>query len=202
MNTAPIIGTSVPRMEGRDKVTGQARYVDDIELPDMLFGATVRSRIPRGRINKISFGAGINWEEFVIVSAKDMPGKNCITLTDDDQPCLADGVVNHPEEAILLLAHPDRHLLPKAVEAVTVEYQPLPAIFSIEESESRAQTIWGADNIFKSYLIEKGAVNSICQNAAHIFKGAYNTDAQEQLYIGNNIRTDLSDAKKCIPHCV
>jgi len=52
MNTAPIVGTSVPRMEGRDKVTGRARYVDDMELPDMLFGATVRSRIPRGRIKR------------------------------------------------------------------------------------------------------------------------------------------------------
>jgi len=51
MNTAPIVGTSVPRMEGRDKVTGRARYVDDMELPDMLFGATVRSRIPEAGSN-------------------------------------------------------------------------------------------------------------------------------------------------------
>ena len=48
----------------------------------------------------------------MIVSAKDIPGKNCISLIGDDQPCLADEFVNHPEEPILLLAHPDRHLLP------------------------------------------------------------------------------------------
>src|SRR5258708_22738598 len=151
MNTAAIVGTSVPRMEVRDKGTGQARYVDDTEPPYMLFGATVRSGIPRGRIKQISFDAGINWQEFVIVSAKDIPGKNCIALIDDDQPCLADGVVNHSEEPILLLAHPDRHLLPRAVEAVTVEYQTPPAIFSMKESESRAQTLTGPGNAFKTH---------------------------------------------------
>jgi len=117
MTNGRIVGTSVPRLEGRDKVTGQSRYVDDMELPGMLYGATVRSRIPRGKIGKITFGAGVNWNEFVIVTAKDIPGKNCIALIEEDQPCLADGTVNHPEEAIFLLAHADRHLLPKAVAA-------------------------------------------------------------------------------------
>jgi CO/xanthine dehydrogenase Mo-binding subunit len=186
MKNAPIVGTSVPRLEGRGKVTGHARYVDDMVLPGMLYGATVRSRIPRGKIKKISFGPGINWNEFVIVSAKDIPGKNCIALIEDDQPCLADGIVNHPEEPLLLLAHADRHLLPKAVEAVSVEYDPLPAIFSIEESESLRQIIWGTDNIFKSYLIEKGDIDSVWQNADHIVEAEYTTGAQEQLYIENN----------------
>jgi CO/xanthine dehydrogenase Mo-binding subunit len=186
MKNAPIVGTSVPRMEGRGKVTGHARYVDDMVLSGMLYGATVRSRISRGKIKKLTFGPGIPWNEFVIVSAKDIPGKNCIALIEDDQPCLADGVVNHPEEPLLLLAHPDRHLLPKAVDAVSVEYDPLPAIFSIEESESLHQIIWGADNIFKSYLIEKGDVDSVWQNADHIVEAEYTTGAQEQLYIENN----------------
>ena len=89
MNSNSIVGKSVPRKEGRDKVTGRSQYVDDMVLPKMLFGATVRSQIPRGRIVKITFGPGIPWDEFVIVSAKDIPGKNCIALIGDDQPCLA-----------------------------------------------------------------------------------------------------------------
>jgi CO/xanthine dehydrogenase Mo-binding subunit len=184
--TDRIVGTSVPRLEGRDKVTGQARYVDDMSLPGMLFGATVRSRIPRGKIKSITFGPGVDWNEFVIVSAKDIPGKNCIALILEDQPCLADGVVNHPEEPILLLAHPDRHLLPKAVEAVSIEYALLPAIFTMEESESLRELIWGADNVFKRYLIEKGDVDSVWAKAGHIVEAEYTTGAQEQLYIENN----------------
>lgn len=186
MNSDRIVGNSVPRKEGRDKVTGRSQYVDDMVLPNMLFGATVRSQIPRGRIKKITFGPGVSWDEFVIVSAEDIPGKNCISLIEDDQPCLASEFVNHPEEPILLLAHPNRYLLSKAVEAVSVEYDPLPAIFTIEESERRAEIIWGEDNIFKTYLIEKGDVDGVWEKAAYIVEGEYTTGAQEQLYIENN----------------
>jgi CO/xanthine dehydrogenase Mo-binding subunit len=185
MSTERIVGTSVPRKEGRDKVTGRARYVDDIVLPGMLYGATVRSSIPRGKIKKITFGPGVAWDEFVIVSAMDIPGQNCIALIVDDQPCLADEVVNHPEEPILLLAHANRYLLRKAVEAITIEYEPLPAIFTMEESERLAQVIWGTDNTFKKYLIEKGDVDSIWAKADYIVEGEYTTGAQEQLYIEN-----------------
>ncbi|MGA8606372.1 MAG: xanthine dehydrogenase family protein molybdopterin-binding subunit [Candidatus Sulfotelmatobacter sp.] len=186
MNSDRIVGNSVPRKEGRDKVTGRSQYVDDMVLPNMLFGATVRSQIPRGRIKKITFGPGVSWDEFVIVSAEDIPGKNCVSLIEDDQPCLASEFVNHPEEPILLLAHPNRYLLSKAVEAVSVEYDPLPAIFTIEESERRSEIIWGEDNIFKTYLIEKGDVDGVWGKAAYIVEGEYTTGAQEQLYIENN----------------
>src|SRR3984893_16957369 len=121
MSSERIVGNSVPRKEGRDKVTGRSLYVDDMVLPNMLFGATVRSEIPRGRIKNMTVGAGIAWDEFVMVSAKDIPGKNCIALIGDDQPCLASESVNHPEEPILLLAHPDRHALWKGVKAVSIE---------------------------------------------------------------------------------
>src|SRR6202166_668413 len=186
MNADPIVGKSVPRKEGRDKVTGRSQYVDDMVLPDMLFGATVRSQIPRGRIRRITFSPQINWDEFVIVAAKDIPGKNCISLISDDQPCLANEVVNHPEEPVLLLAHPDRHLLPQAVAAIAIECEPLPAIFTIEESERRSEIVWGEDNIFKTYVIEKGAVDAIWGKADYIVEGEYTTGAQEQLYIENN----------------
>ena len=186
MNRKRIVGESVPRKEGRDKVTGRSKYVDDMVLPNMLFAATVRSQIPHGRIRKISFGADIAWDEFVVVSAKDIPGRNCIALIGDDQPCLAGEFVNHPEEPILLVAHPDRHVLQKAVHAVSIEYDRLPAIFTIEESEGRSEVVWGGDNIFKTYLIEKGNVEAGWQNADYIVEGEYSTGAQEQLYIENN----------------
>jgi len=181
--TEHLIGSSTPRKEGRDKVSGRARYIDDLSFPDMLHGATVRSRIPRGKITKINFGPGIAWNEYVIVSAKDIPGKNYIALIENDQPCLADKIVNHPEEPILLLAHAERKALPKAVAAVSIDYEPLPAVLTIEESERKEHIIWGADNIFKSYRIEKGEVESAWTKADYIVEGEYFTGAQEQLYI-------------------
>ena len=60
MRNGNIVGKSVPRKEGHDKVTGRALYVDDWTLPNMLYGATVRSTIPRGKIKNIIFGCGID----------------------------------------------------------------------------------------------------------------------------------------------
>jgi CO/xanthine dehydrogenase Mo-binding subunit len=181
-----VVGVSVPRKEGPAKLTGQARYIDDLSLPGMIFGATVRSSIARGAIEEIRFGEGIPWHEFSIVTAKDIPGRNVVSLIMDDQPCLADGMVNHPEEPILLLAHPDRHALAAAVAAVKITYRPAPSIHSIEESERREVIIWGKDNIFKSYRMEKGDVDQAWKDAAWIVEGEYTTGAQEQLYIEPN----------------
>src|SRR5213075_1716868 len=127
--TAPhFIGKSVPRKEGRQKVTGAALYVDDLSFPGMLHGATVRSHVPRGRIRSISFAGDIPWDEFTIVTAKDihgegehganhggkLAGENYVALILNDQPYLADQIINHAEEPVVLLAHPDRYLVEEA----------------------------------------------------------------------------------------
>ncbi|HLW43886.1 MAG TPA: xanthine dehydrogenase family protein molybdopterin-binding subunit [Candidatus Acidoferrales bacterium] len=180
-----FFGHSVLRKEGRGKVTGRARYVDDLAFPELLHGVTVRSSIARGRIRGIRFGDGIPWSEFTIVTAADIPGKNEIALIEHDQPCLAAEAINHPEEAIVLLAHPDRYLLEEARRAVLIDVEPLPAIFSIEDSIAKRAVIFGEDNVFKAYHMEKGDVDAAWAKADVIVEGEYRTGAQEQLYIEN-----------------
>jgi len=177
------IGKPVPRKEGREKVTGAARYVDDLAFPGMIHGVTVRSSVARGKIREIRFAPGIPWNEFTIVAAKDIPGKNCVALLIEDQPCLAEQFVNHPEEPVVLLAHPDKYLLEEARRAVQIEVEPLPAIFAMEDSLARKEIIWGEDNIFKSYLVEKGNLDAAWAAAEVVVEGEYDTGAQEQLYI-------------------
>ena len=178
-----FIGKSIPRKEGREKVTGRATYVDDMVMPDMLHGVTVRSPVARGRLRGMRFAKGIPWDEFTIVSAKDIPGKNCVALILDDQPCLADQAVNHAEEPVVLLAHADQYLLEEARRAVEFDIEPLPPVFTIDDSLVKKQVIWGEDNIFKSFLVESGDVESAWGRAHLIVEGEYETGAQEQLYI-------------------
>src|SRR5438128_9570236 len=185
-----LIGKPIPRKEGRKKVTGQAFYVDDLTFPGMLHGVTVRSSIPRGRIKNISFEGEIPWDEFVIVTAKDIRdlklGENYVALVLNDQPYLADEVVNHPEEPVVLLAHQDKYLLEEARRHVSIDYEELPAIFALEESLEKKEVIWGEDNIFKKFLVDKGNVDDAWSKADFIVEGEYHTGAQEQLYIENN----------------
>jgi len=180
------IGKPVPRKEGRKKVTGQALYVDDLSFPDMLHGATVRSPAPRGRIAKISFEGDIPWDEFTIVTAKDIAGANYVALILNDQPYLAADFVNHPEEPVLLLAHRDKYILEEARRNVRIEIEPQPAIFNLDDSLAKKEIIWGEDNVFKKFLVDKGNVDEAWANADFIVEGDYETGAQEQLYIENN----------------
>jgi CO/xanthine dehydrogenase Mo-binding subunit len=179
MKMFQVVGKPVPRKEGREKVTGEAKYVDDLSFPGMLHGATVRSQVAHGRIHGIEFPPGIPWDEFTIVTANDIPGENWVALIVDDQPYLAVEFVNHPEEPIVLLAHADKYLVEKARSVVRVYIEPLPAVFKLEDSLDKG-------NIFKSFLVEKGDVDGIWAEAAHVIEGEYHTGAQEQLYIETN----------------
>jgi CO/xanthine dehydrogenase Mo-binding subunit len=181
-----FIGKPVPRKEGREKVTGRARYVDDISMEGMLYGATVRSPVPRGRIVDVRFDPEIPWDEFTIVMAGDVPGSNYVALIVDDQPYLADGVVNHTEEPVVLLAHADKYLLEEARRHVHLDIEPLPPVFTLDESIEKQEIIWGEDNVFKSFLVEKGNVDEVWAGADFIIEGEYRTGAQEQLYIETN----------------
>jgi CO/xanthine dehydrogenase Mo-binding subunit len=208
----PIIGSSPIRKEGLGKVTGRAQYVDDIVLPGMWHGATVRSTIARGRIKSIEFEPTVNWSEFFVVTAAEIPGENVIVHLTKDHPCLAAEFVNHPAEPILLIAHPDKAALRAAVEAVKIAYEEQPGVFTIEESERGAlvesdpakgdasKIIWegaahgGAANTFKTFTMRSGeeaaehdaALAQEFANADFIVEGEYRTGAQEQLYIENN----------------
>src|SRR5215831_10795111 len=181
-----FVGKSIPRKEGRKKVTGAALYVDDLKFDGMLHGVTVRSSIPRGRIKQISFPGDIPWNEFTIVAAADIPGANYVALILNDQPYLVEKMVNHPEEPIVLLAHTDKYLLEEARRHVRIEYEELPAIFSLHESLARKEIIWGEDNVFKRFLVDKGNVDEALAQADFIIEGEYETGAQEQLYIECN----------------
>ncbi len=181
-----FVGKSAPRKEGRAKVTGAALYVDDLTFPDMLHGVTVRSSIPRGRITNIEFADDLPWDQITVVTAKDIPGENYVALILNDQPFLADGVVNHPEEPILLLAHPDKYVLEEARRNVKIEYDELPAVLSLEDAVNKKEIIWGKDNVFKSFLVDKGNVDEVWETADIVVDGEYHTGAQEQLYIENN----------------
>jgi xanthine dehydrogenase molybdopterin-binding subunit B len=116
------VGASPRRREGPEKVCGLARYVDDLSIPGCLHVVTFRSTIACGRIKKISFDPVFPWRECVVARASDIPGDNYVLFFEKDQPLLADGVVRHMHEPILLIAHPDRAKAYEAMAHVKVEY--------------------------------------------------------------------------------
>jgi CO/xanthine dehydrogenase Mo-binding subunit len=172
------VGHNVPRAEGVDKVTGAARYVDDLRLPDMLHGATVRSTIPCGRIVSVERDPAFDWSGFTFVDHRDVaaPGRNVVAMIADDQPFLAVDRVRHQAEPIALLAHADRARLAEGLRHVKVTYADEPAILDFDAAATR----------LKELTIARGDLDAGFARAERVVEGTYRTGAQEQLYIEPN----------------
>src|SRR5882762_1798883 len=133
-DTTASVGRPVLRREGSDKVTGRARYTDDLVVPGAWYGKTVRSSIPRGRVRSITFDPAFDFTQVTVVSARDIPGDNVVQLIRDDQPALATSEIRHREEPILLIAAPDRETLAAAERAIRIEYETLEPVFDIDRA--------------------------------------------------------------------
>jgi CO/xanthine dehydrogenase Mo-binding subunit len=175
----------VIRREGIDKLLGRAVYVDDVVMDGCLWGATVRSPSPRGVIQEIRFGEGVDWSEFVVVDHRDIPGQNHLKLLETDQPVLASDYVRHIHEPVLLLAHPSRELLRRAVAAVEIVVAPEPPALDFRAEPPPEQIQFGDDNVLSRLLIDKGDVDAAMAGAATVVEGTYETGAQEHVYLEN-----------------
>ena len=166
------VGRNVLRKEGAEKVTGAARYVDDLTFPNLLHARTVRSTIPSGDILDVRMN--FNTDGFTVVDYRDVPGRNIVALIDDDQPYLAERAVRHVAEPIALLAHEDRDALFAA--DVQISYRP-----SLPVYDPAASPI-----TFKTITIEKGRLEEGFAAAHTVVEGEYRAGHQEQLYIEPN----------------
>lgn len=171
------------RRDAEAKVFGKALYVDDLQPKDLLYGATLRTQLPGGRIGSLRLSTEWDWSDFVLVTAKDIPGKNAVKLLDDDQPILIDKVYRHSGEAALLLAHADPACIWAALEHITLEEAigPKP-VWEIDASlVSEAPII--PDNTYTDYSIVKGDSAKGESSSKHIVELRLETSSQEQLYI-------------------
>src|SRR6266536_474988 len=171
------VGRSVPRREGGDKVTGRARYTDDLVVAGAWYGRTIRSTIARGRIRSIALDPAFDWSRVVVVTAADIPGDNVVQLIRDDQPVLAPlgGEIRHREEPILLLAAADRATLEDAAGHIRIQYEAAEPIYALEQ----------ATEVFSTVEIRKGEVLEDLKGGedVEVVERTFRVGLQEQLYI-------------------
>jgi len=166
------VGRNVLRKDGLEKVTGAAKYIDDLSFPGLLYARTIRSTIPSGGIAGVALD--FDTAGFTIVDHRDIPGRNIVALIDDDQPCLAERTVRHVAEPVLVLAHSDRRLL--AAADVRIDYRPTTPNYDPAASAVS----------FKSIAIDKGTLDAGFSSADIVIEGEYRVGSQEQLYIEPN----------------
>jgi CO/xanthine dehydrogenase Mo-binding subunit len=191
----------VPRVDGVAKVTGTARYLDDLDLPaGAQHGVTVRSTIAHGTFEGLDLDPGFDWTGITVVTADQLGwgkglaaggfGENYIAMLDVDQPALVPpgGRIMHVDEPLALIAAPTRARALAARAACKPRQTPRPFVLTIDDALRAETKLYKDDNIFKSFLIRKGHVDDdefeiAMAGAAQIIEGTYETGAQEQMYI-------------------
>ncbi len=164
------------RREGPVKLTGEALYTDDLVFPGAWYGHTIRSTEPHARLLGLELDRDFDWSRVVLLTAKDIPGENVVSLIADDQPVLADETIRHQAEPVALLGAPDRETLREAKERVKLRTEPLPPVFDPLLSTQE----------FAHFRLEKGDVEAGFARAEVVVEGTYRVGHQEQLYIENN----------------
>jgi CO/xanthine dehydrogenase Mo-binding subunit len=171
-------GASPLRREGPAKLTGTAKYADDLVFPGAWYGATIRSTDAHARFVALDLDPGFDWSKVVVVTAADIPGENIVSSIKSDQPILVPlgGEIQHHAEPLALIAAPDRATLRAARHAASVRSEPLPPVFDPRVS----------DHVFAAYELAIGDPDAAFAAADLVLEGEYRVGHQEQLYIENN----------------
>ena len=163
------------RREGPAKLTGTALYTDDMVFPGAWYGHTIRSTEAHAKLLGVDLDPEFDWSKVVVLTAKDIPGDNLVSLIADDQPVLAFDEIRHHAEPVALLAAPDRDTLRLAKEHIKLRTSPLPAVFDPLQSTQE----------FSHFALDKGDVEAGFREADVVIEGEYRVGHQEQLYIEN-----------------
>jgi CO/xanthine dehydrogenase Mo-binding subunit len=171
-------GAGPLRREGPAKLTGIAKYADDLVFPGAWYGTTIRSTDAHASFVALDLDPAFDWSKVVLVTAADIPGDNIVASIKSDQPILVPigGEIQHHAEPLALLAAPDRATLRAARHAATARTAKLPAVFDPLVS----------DHLFAAYELSTGDPDAAFAAADLVVEGEYRVGHQEQLYIENN----------------
>ncbi len=181
-----VIGAPAPAIQNQQLLTGAARYTKDLHMPGMLIGKLLYSAHPCARILNIDVEAARAVPGVVaVLTHADIPGENSYLYHEADMPLLAVDRVNYLGDAIVALAAEDEDAAQAGLDAVAVEYEPLPGIFDPVEAMSpdAADALPGYDNVIPSALFEIGDVDAGFDTADVIIENTYRTQWIEHAFL-------------------
>ena len=182
-NDYMIVGTNVQRVDGLEKVTGQAKYTADFLVENALIVRPVWSRYPHALIKTIdkSPALRVTGVECVITS-EDIQGENQCGYYIDDQPFLATGKVRHLGDIVALVVARDEAAAWAGADAVVVEYEELPAVFAPQAALDGDFAIHDRKSP-GDVKIRKGDVDKAFAECDVIVERTYQAGSQDHAYI-------------------
>lgn len=173
------IGVSIKRIEDNRFLRGSGRYIDDIQLPDMLHGAVLRSPYAHARVLHIDTRPALALSGVVSVfTCADLTSVNPIPIRLNPygslepflQYPLAGDRVRYVGDPVALIVAESRYQAEDALQLVVVEYEPLPVFIDAEADPIIPLHEGAPDNVASDFVMEKGDVTIAFAKAEHITK--------------------------------
>lgn len=207
MKNYSAVGKDIPRTDGVDKVTGRAKFSDDVKLPGMLYGKVLRSPHPHAKISSIDTRR-----------ARDLPGVRAVVTGEDapdiryglvafsllcDRHILAKDKVRFVGESVAAVAALSPEIAEEAIDLIQVQYEPLPALHDPEKAMKSDAPLIHEDinsyspeggsgregNILFSQEFENGDVAAAFEKSDLIFDDTFHTPVVHQCYLEPNSAT-------------
>ena len=190
-----VVGRAVPRHDARDKVAAATAYAADWALPGMLHAVVLRSPYPSARIVRVDTARAKAMDGVAaVLTAQDVP---CNTLATDvpgqttaigplraTLHVLAEDRVRHQGEPLALVAAETLEQARAAAEAIEVEYEPTPGVFSPEAALlPGAPAVHAAGNLLAHWRIARGDLGAAFTRAAVVVEGEYTTQLVDAGYL-------------------
>ena len=198
---ASIIGTSVRRNDLLAKVTGDAKYVADMQMPGLLHGKTLRSNVAHARIKRIDtrralalpgVKAVLTHENVPRVLHAGSPHPRSASVTCDQY--ILDSKVRYWGEGVAVVAATSEEMAEEALGLIEVEYEQLPAVFTVEDAlrpgapliHDRAP---GGNLVLDPVVFTRGDIEKGFAQADLILEGEYEGGRPTPAYMEPNVCT-------------
>ncbi|MFN2304119.1 MAG: xanthine dehydrogenase family protein molybdopterin-binding subunit, partial [Anaerolineales bacterium] len=176
-----------------EKLTGQLRYTDDLNFPDMLVAKAFRAQIPHGIVKKVDIALAQEMPGIVkIITAQDIPGENRFGLMIPDQEVFCEDVVRYVGDALALVVGEREDQVDEALKAIHVEIEPLPVVSSISDALMKDAPVLHPrlkavnpelPNVLKHLHICKGDPENGFKEADFVYEQTYHVHFVEHAYM-------------------
>ena len=178
------IGASIPHESARLHVSGQAAYIDDLPEPRGLLHAAIGlSTEAHARIRSIDLSAVLSAAGVVaVIAAEDVPGVNDIGPIFAGDPIFAGEITEYHGQSLFAVAARTRAQARAAVLLARIDYEPLPAILTLDESLAQENA-----RIAPSRLMGRGHPDMAIARSPHKLRGTLRIGGQDHFYLEGQI---------------
>ncbi len=179
-----FVGKSIPRVDGIEKATGELQYLADINLPGMLYAVILGSPHAHARIKRIDTSKAEQLPGVMaVITGRDIPDNRMCTNAGllpglEDKLPLEKDKVRFIGDDVAAVAAVDLETAEKALEMITVEYEPLEPVLDVEKAMNASSPLIHEDhesNISVELKYKFGDVDRAFAEADHIFEDVFRT---------------------------